>query len=234
MNQPRAIDAKALRKAVIKWMIDRRHAFNEVAAESFHNMIAEINKAAVNKLPHSGNTVRADILRYFKQAKPRIAKLLSTARSRIHLSFDLSTSPNCKALLGITAHWTSAEYKAEATLLAIRELKEEHTGENIAEWVHIVVKEYGVMDKLGFFVMDNATNNDTALVSLNERIIEDGGEGFDPETRRLRCFAHTINLVVKELMFGKRKAQSRKLNRRKTRIKQQSKGKRRSEHNGER
>ena len=210
MNQPRGIDVKALCKVVIKWIIDRRHAFNEVAAESFRNMIAAIDKAAVNKLPHSGNTIRADILRYFKEAKPMIAELLSTARSRIHLSFDLYTSPNCKALLAITAHWTSAEYKAEATLLAIRELKEEHTGENIAQWIHIVVKEYGVMDKLGYFVMDNAGNNDTALVSLNRRIMEDGGEGFDLEARQLRCFAHTINLVVKELMFGKRKAPKQK------------------------
>jgi len=158
MNQPRGIDVKAPRKVVIKWIIDRRHAFNEVGAESFRNIIAAINKAAVNKLPHSGNTILADILRYFKEAKPLIAELLSTARSRIHLSFDLYTSPNCKALLAITAHWTSAEYKAEATLLAIRELKEEHTGENIAQWIHIVVKEYGVMDKLGYFVMDNAGN----------------------------------------------------------------------------
>jgi hypothetical protein len=39
--------------------------------------------------------------------------------------------------------------------------------------------------------MDNATNNDTALVTLNAM----------PQTR-LRCLGHMINLVVKALLFG--------------------------------
>jgi hypothetical protein len=212
MNQVKSggLDATVLRKVLIKWIIDRRHAFNEVTTESFRNIIAVIDKSAVKNLPHSGNTIRADILRYFKEAKHMIAECFSTARSRIHLSFDLYTSSNCKALLAITAHWTSAEYKAEATLLAIRELKEEHTGENIAEKIYAMIKEYDISNKLGYFVMDNAGNNDTALVSLNRRIIEDGGNGFDPDMCRIRCFAHTINLVVKELMFGKRKAKKQK------------------------
>ena len=200
------LDATVLRKVLIKWIIDRRHTFNEVTAESFRNIIAAIDKSAVKNLPHSENTIRADILRYFKEAKHIIAECFSAAQSRIHLSFDLYTSPNCKALLAITAHWTSAEHKAEATLLAIRELKEEHTGKNIAEKIYAVIKEYSISNKLGYFVMDNASNNDTALVSLNKRIIEDGGDGFDSEMHQIRCFAHTINLVVKELMFGKRKA----------------------------
>ena len=54
----------------------------------------------------------------------------------------------------------------------------------------------------GYFMMDNADNNDTAIDSLSLRIQDDGREGFEAEERRLRCFAHTINLAVKALLFG--------------------------------
>ena len=200
-----SIEAAVLRKLIVEWIIDRRHSFKEVEAESFRKIIEYIDEATVKKIPHSGNTIRSDCLKYFKEAKLIIAELLSMARSQIHLSFDLSTSPNCKALLAITAHWTSNSYQAEATLLAIRELEEEHSGENMSEFVYDVVKEYGIVENLGYFVMDNATNNDTALKELNGRIQSDGGDGFNPIERRLRCFGHIMNLAVKDLLYGPKK-----------------------------
>ena len=117
----------------------------------------------------------------------------------------MSTSPNCKALLTITAHWTSSTYKALATLLAIRELNEEHIGENIAEIIYQVAKEHDIVDKLGYFMMDNVSNNNTALTELNLLIQNDGGIGFDPVEKRLRCFGHIMNLVVKDLLYRPRK-----------------------------
>ena len=71
-------------------------------------------------------------------------------------------------------------------MLAIRELDEAHTGENISEVVYDVAKEYGIVDNLGYFMMDNAKNNDMSLEELNKRIQEGGGFGFDPLKCRLR------------------------------------------------
>ena len=179
------VNSTVLRKHIVEWIIDRRHSFNKVEAESFRKIIEYIDKAIVSKLLHSHNTIRSDCLKYFNEAKGVIREHLSTARSKIHLSFDLSTSPNCKALLAITAHWTSNDYKAEATLLTIRELEEEYTGENIADVVYDVAKEYCIVEELGYFMMDNATNNDRALKSLNSQIQTDRGVGFDPIETRL-------------------------------------------------
>src|SRR5204862_7522033 len=93
---------------------------NEVEAESFRKIFEYIDIAIISKLPWSANTIHSDSIKYFEESKLVIIEHLSTARSNIHLSFDMSTSPNCKALLAITAHWTSSNYKAVATLLAIR------------------------------------------------------------------------------------------------------------------
>ncbi len=210
-NESKAtVNSIVLRKLIVEWIINRRHSFNEVEAESFRKIIEYIDKAAVSKLPHSHNTIRSDCLKYFNKAKGIICEHLSTARSKIHLSFDLSTSSSCKALLAITAHWTSNDYKAEATLLAIRELEEDHTGENIAVIIYDMAKEYHIVEKLGYFMMDNATNNDKALKSLNSQIQTDGGVGFDPIETRLRCFGHIMNLAVKDLLYGPKKKGKRR------------------------
>src|ERR1700761_9514033 len=59
-----------------------------------------------------------------------------------------------------------------------------------------VIKAFGLQGKLGYFTLDNATNNDTAIADLASEF------GFDPLQRRVRCFGHIINLVVKALLFG--------------------------------
>jgi hypothetical protein len=47
---PRVVNGNFLRKSVIEWIVDHRHAFNEIEAESFKNMIVFINKKAIDKL----------------------------------------------------------------------------------------------------------------------------------------------------------------------------------------
>ena len=49
---------------------------------------------------------------------------------------------------------------------------------------------------IGFFVLDNATNNDTILVELRKAI------GFEPKERRLRYIGHIINLIAKAYLYG--------------------------------
>jgi len=105
-------------------------------------------------------------------------------------------------MLAVTAHWTDENYNARSILLAIREIKGEHTGENISVAVYAVVKEFDFIDRIGYFIGDNATNNDTALKALDRRVREGGGFGIEYHESRLRCFGHIMNLVVKRLLFG--------------------------------
>ena len=126
----------------------------------------------------------------------------SCAMSRIHLTWDLWTSPNFKAMIAITAHWTDPNWKVQSTLMAIREIEGDHDGENISQVVHAVVKEFEIVDRFGYFMGDNASNNDTAMNCLNRRIREEGGVGFDVREHRLCCFAHDMQIAVKGLLFG--------------------------------
>ena len=90
----------------------------------------------------------------------------------------------------------------KSALLAIREVHEEHSGENIVNVVYPVMKEYDIHSKFGYFVGDNATNNNTSIEFLDQLMRDDGYEGFEPVKRRLRCFAHEMQIAVKGLLFG--------------------------------
>jgi hypothetical protein len=41
-----------------------------------------------------------------------------------------------------------------------------HTGEDIAKAILHVLKEYGIINNLGVFIVDNAKSNDTAVKAI--------------------------------------------------------------------
>ena len=90
---------------------------------------------------------------------------LQSAQSKIHFTVDLWTSANSKALLGMIGHYLADGGDLCQSVLALRELDGLHTGENQSQLVMRVIEEYGVASKVGYFMMDNAENNETMIRS---------------------------------------------------------------------
>ncbi|KAG9378457.1 Dimer Tnp hAT domain containing protein [Pyrenophora tritici-repentis] len=115
-----------------------------------------------------------------------VANYLREARSLIHVSFD---------------NWTSTgghEGKLVDHLLGLPELHGAHTGNNIAAAATTIFRLFGVDNaRVGYFVLDNASNNDTAVESLAEEF------GFIASERRLRCCCHILNLSAQLVIWGK-------------------------------
>ncbi|KAM0742755.1 hypothetical protein ACQRIT_002932 [Beauveria bassiana] len=59
-----------------------------------------------------------------------------------------------------------------------------------------ILESYEILDKVGYITLDNAANMDTAVEEIADAL------GWDPLKRRVRCFDHVLNLVVKALLFG--------------------------------
>ena len=59
-----------------------------------------------------------------------------------------------------------------------------------------VLREYKISDKIGYFITDNAANNDAALRLLSYHI------DVRLTKQRLRCSGHVINLVMKAILYG--------------------------------
>ena len=192
-----------LRKLIVEWIVERRHSFNETESTALHKILEYLDPRSTNALM-SAITTRRDITKYFETAQVTVKERLSLVRSRIHISYDLWTSLNHKAMITIVAHWTAEDYKVKTALLAIREVHGEYTEENIANVVYPVMKEYDIHTRFGYYVGDNATNNDTSLKFLDQHFRNDGYDGFNIDQRRLRCFAYEMQLATKALLFGPR------------------------------
>jgi hypothetical protein len=97
-------------------------------------------------------------------------------------------------------HFMSARYTINSILLAFRELKGSHTGENIIKVLQQVLSEFSISKiTIGTFILDNATNNDTCINILGQGL-EWSKEEY--KQRRLRYFGHIINLVAQAFIFG--------------------------------
>ena len=73
-----------------------------------------------------------------------------------------------------------------------------HFGSTIGGEVLDVLHTLGMSpEKIGYFTLDNAENNDTAMEVIGAEL------GFDGRLRRGRCIGHTLNLSAKALLFGK-------------------------------
>ena len=135
---------------------------------------------------------------HFKKKELKLSLALSI--SKIHLSFDIWTAGNWIGVISIWAYWIDSAGARQRRLLAFRRIYRSHSGENQAAIILDVLKEYEIKsDKLGVFVRDNATSNDSA-VALVLKALYPGITNQEVVARRLRCFGHIINLAAQALL----------------------------------
>lgn len=128
--------------------------------------------------------------------------MLQAAVSSMHLACDAWTSPNHRALFAIVAHFTSEESRLQSMLLSLQEPIGQHTGENLSCVVLTMLNEYNIRNRLGHFVMDNASNNDTMMEYISADLEADGID-YSPHKNCLRCNGHIVNLAFQAFLFGK-------------------------------
>jgi hypothetical protein len=93
---------------------------------------------------------------------------LSQALINIHLSFDSWTTKGGKhGFLGVVAHFVSKGSKLRDLPIALLLLADAHSGKRMAEVVSQTMQQFGINPlNVGFFVLDNASNNDAAICKL--------------------------------------------------------------------
>jgi hypothetical protein len=182
---------------LIRWVACDNVPFNKLESRYFRDLMGYANGAIIESgsLP-THSTMREWIVRSFNRHKGVVTELLSCSLSRINISFDAWTSRRFTSLLGLTVHFLDGEGKFRTFLLGLPQIERRHSGENLADRVSEIIHEYGLEDRVGYFVTDNAENNDTCLEDLGAEF------GFDKQHRRLRCCGHIINLVARSILFG--------------------------------
>lgn len=69
----------------------------------------------------------------------------------------------------------------------------------IAKQVVDLIQEYSIKKKLGYFILDNDTSNDTCVKAVLKAIWLD----FSKKKQRLQCIRHNINLAAQSFLYDK-------------------------------
>ena len=192
------VDFDEFKRLLIRWFVCMHISFSQVESTYFYDLLYYCCSSIAPLLPRSGNTIRGWIMTEFTYRKEQVKLELERSKSNVHLSFDLWTSPNALAMLGVVAHYFDQYGKNRVHIIALRRLRGSHSGENMAALVVSVIEDFALTTKLGYFVLDNATSNDTCITEVLQQLRTD----LKPKDRRLRCFGHIVNLVAKAFLFG--------------------------------
>jgi len=185
---------------LLLWIIHANIPFSVTSDHRFQALLQYLYDR--NQIPRSPTTIKQRILNRFRVLQPRIAELMQQAVTHIHLSCDGWTSPHqTMAVLGVIEHFTSHAGKRMNPVIGLRLLEGSHTGANMAGVVSELLQEYGIQDRFGYFMGDNASNNDTLIRALADEQVS-GEHHYNPQEHCLCCVGHVINLVLKAFWFG--------------------------------
>jgi hypothetical protein len=109
--------------------------------------------------------------------------------------------------ISAVAHYVNADWDLQEKVIGLRLIEVKHTGENIAKKIGSVIQEFGLVDKVMYGTLDNASANTKDMETLSPMHV--GYLGYEPAPTdedlahvkynmlHQRCACHIINLIVK-------------------------------------
>jgi hypothetical protein len=99
----------------------------------------------ISELVLTRDNIRTWIFNKFLARKADIKRqFLEELRSKIHLSFDLWTSPNSMLIMAVVAHYLDRDFVNRSRLIVLRHLQGPYSGENMAALLLKIVREFEI------------------------------------------------------------------------------------------
>jgi hypothetical protein len=215
-------EVPTLEQAIKDWVINTLQPFTVVENYYFQRIF----KAAGITLPiRTQEALKEKIMLDLALQQEGIKSELLRSCTSLSLSLDMWTSKNKLSMLGVIGHWITPNFQLESAVLAFEEVDGTHSGENQAEVIFRMLERLRCLDKLLAITGDNAENNDTLVEHLYEKLLTLYSDPstlcdldnvdfdsffeeakppmqFQGEKSRIRCFAHVLNLICKDILSG--------------------------------
>lgn len=122
--------------------------------------------------------------------------MIANARSWINIDFHAWSSENGLSLQKVVAHFLGGKkHHLKTILLGFPQLNSHHGFEQALIQLGVLQNYTIDINKLEWFVLDNSSNNNTALTKLSKTI------SFDSIKEQLQYARHMINLATKTFLF---------------------------------
>ena len=195
-----ALNREAITAALVLLITVRRLPFRIVEWPEFHAFCQVLNPEVEGYITTTHSTVNKMVRDTFVMQKDVVRKKLQSAISKVHLSLDIWTSPNRHLLLGVCAHFVDRNERLQRGLLALRTTLS-HSGEEQFQTLLPILQDYGIVQRLGAIVADNASTNDVLCRTIQKYLQEDHNIEWKSLHQRIRCNGHIIHLAVEAFLF---------------------------------
>ena len=191
-------DKQHFQRMLVELIVSSNQSFsfteNPILREIFDYLSPSVSIQRANL---SARAIRYKIIQEYNRHKQKVIEVLRNSPGLLHISFDGWTSRNKLALYGIACFFRDEKDRLCKIMIGVLEAHR-HFGSTIGGEVLDVLHTLGVgPEKIGYFTLDNAENNDTAMEVIGAEL------GFDGRLRQRCCIGHTLNLSAKALLFGK-------------------------------
>jgi hypothetical protein len=154
-------------EALVTLIVIRNLSYIIMEWPEFHTLCQVLNIASEGKITTSHSIIAIKVKEAWVKHKDVVRRAFQLTVSYIHISLDIWTSPNRHLLLAICAHFTTYELKRKKALLALKKVLG-HSGDDQFLILLPVLKDYGIVRKLGTIIANNALNNNTLCITIQE------------------------------------------------------------------
>lgn len=173
---------------IVKKDLPWTFAEDEDVEEFFQKALQPLYRAV------SRHTIRNDTLAMFKEWRNHLVNKFIDLKCKVSFTSDIWTGNNNNGFLCLTAHWIDDEWNIQKRILAFRHIPHPHNGLTIASTIESIIDEYCLRDKVFSIALDNASNNNSAINYLVERL----NPILDGNLFHVKCACHIINLCVQD------------------------------------
>jgi hypothetical protein len=110
---------ESFKQLLIRWIVCCHIAFFQFKNEYFRQLLNFLYPGLKRLLPKAANTIRGWVVQEYKNRKAQLRRELKEARSAISISFDLWTSPNAHAVLGVVAYFINKRGRRRQAVLGL-------------------------------------------------------------------------------------------------------------------
>lgn len=157
--------------------------YSLVEREGFQLFVNALNPSY--KLPSRKTLTESRIPSMYSDTRTIIGNIIKSANF-FSFTTDCWTSSSNQPFIGLTCHFINAKFKLGSACLGCIELSEDHTGENIADVVQMLILDYEIPAwKICTIITDYGSNMLRAVQNLN--------------IPHVACFGHALNTAVSRI-----------------------------------
>lgn len=183
-------------KMMIRWIVATGQPFSIVESAEFRNMIQVLQEDA---LIISRGTLQTRVASEKQDCIARIKLRLQKTTSRISLAVDAWSSAVMPGYICVTAHFIDQNWEKQSLILRYCRFETRHSSDAFATLMEDIIQSWGLRTKLEAITTDHASDV-VAGVSKLRPLLRTRPEDKSLFFVHVKCFAHVINVAVKECL----------------------------------